>query len=400
MSFYTAAVSIMRSDIIAQINIERLMHNCNTIRALCGPNVRLCATMKGNAYGHGIAIVAPTLQACGVDFAAVATLQESVELRNAKWQHPILVLGNVLAVPDERELRERVRAVVKHHVALTIGDKATIATLARHELAAPIEVHIKVDTGMGRLGCLPSDAAGLVAACRRSPNLRITGIFSHFATADEPNPEYAHKQIAAFRDILDQLKNDLPPGTIRHMANSAATLSLPESHFDMVRPGIAFYGYHSSSHLAEYATLLPSMRVVSHVTAVKELPEGAGVGYGLTYRTRRKTRIGIIPIGYCDGYPRALSNATVVSTPGGDVPVIGRVSMDQIAVDMTDRQELRLGSEIVLITDEPDRPNSVATLARQLGTIPYEITCLLGQRIQRRPVGNPRAVVGSVSSHN
>ena len=378
----------MHSDILAMIDTDRLVHNYRALRACCRPNVMICAILKGDAYGHGISIVAPVLQAAGVEFAGVATLQEAVDLRQGSWLQPILVLGNPLAVADPRERRERVRAIVKYKPTMTIGDRETVAALAKIDIDTPIDVHVKVDTGMGRMGCPPEELPTLLTAVRAAPDLHLTGIYSHFATADVPDHDLTRRQLALFNTLLEKVSSLLPEGTIRHMANSAAAISLPETHFDMIRPGLALYGYPPAEHMASRIHLKPVLRLVSHLTMVKELPPGHSVGYSQTFTTSRHTRIGVIPIGYCDGYVRALSNAAVVSTPVGDAPVIGRVSMDYIAVDLTDLEPLQAGHEVTLISDNPDRPNSISNLAKRLDTIPWEIMCLLGQRIQRVGTGS------------
>jgi alanine racemase len=378
----------MHSDILAMIDTDRLVHNYRAVRACCRPNVTICAMLKGDAYGHAIAIVAPVLQAIGVEFAAVATLQEAVDLRLAGWQQPILVLGNVLAVADPRERRERVRAIVKYKPALTIADPETLVTLAKIDLESCVDVHIKVDTGMGRMGCMPNEVADLIRAIKATSSLRLTGIYSHFATADLYDSELAQLQLAQFNKVLADVGQLLPLGVVRHMANSAATIAMPEAHFDMVRPGLALYGHPPAEHLFGQIDLKPILRLVSHLTTVKDLPAGHCVGYGQTFVTQQPTRLGIVPIGYCDGYLRALSNASVVSTPEGDAPVIGRVSMDQLALDLTDLKHLQPGHEVTLIDDRPDRPNSIWSIARRLDTIPYEVLCLLGPRIQRLATGS------------
>ena len=378
----------MRSDLIAQINTDHLAHNCRAIRACLQPGTRICAVVKANAYGHGLSIVAPALQDAGVDCAAVATLQEALELRSVGWRRPILVLGGALAVANERERRERLRAIAKYGLMLTIADLETVRAIARMNLQEPIDAHVKVDTGMGRMGVLPEQASQLVDAIRACGSLRLTGVYSHFATADFELHELARQQVATFRSVLTDLGQRLLPGTVRHMANSAATLMLPEAHFDMVRPGLAMYGLVPAEHLGRGIELRPALRLISHFTSVKDLPAGHCVGYGQTFTTQRPTRLGLVPVGYFDGYVRALSNAAVVGTKAGDAPVIGRVSMDQMAVDLTDLPPLILGDEVVLIDDRPGQPNSVPALAKLLGTIPYEVICLLGERIQRIAVGS------------
>lgn len=384
----------MRSDLIARIDADRLLHNYRALRAAVAPGVKLCAPLKADAYGHGVGTVAPVLQEAGADWAAVATVQEAVELRRVGWKRPILVLGNVLAIADERERVERIEALIRHRLTFTIADEQTVSVLSGSRTPQPIDVHLKVDTGMGRMGVMRDEAAGLVKRIRQTPSLRLTGIYSHFATADFELADLARRQLFAFQKLLAELGDVLPPGAIRHIANSAATITMPESHLDMVRPGLALYGYWPARHMAERIDLRPILRLVSHVSTVKELPAGHCVGYGQTFTTQRPTRMGIVPIGYYDGYVRALSNAAVVTIRGGNAPVIGRVSMDQLAIDLTDVPAARLGDEVTLIDDRPEKPNSMAAIAERLRTIPYEVMCLLGRRIERISVAGSCAAVG------
>lgn len=379
--------STMRSDLIAQINLDHLRHNCRAIRARLRPQTRICAVLKADAYGHGLSLVAPVLQEAGLDYAAVATLHEALELRAIGWKKPILMLGNVLAVAHERERRERLMAIVKQNLTLTIVDLDTVRLLARQSFPTPIDVHVKVDTGMGRMGVLPDGLAELMNAVQENNQLRFCGLYSHFATADFEIRDLALAQLRTFDQVLANQQEITTPGSIRHIANSSATITLPQAQFDMVRPGLAIYGITPAEHMARQIDLKPVLRLVSHFTSVKDLPTGHCVGYGKTFTTKRPTRLGIVPIGYFDGYIRTLSNAAVVGTAHGDAPVVGRVSMDQIAVDLTDLPPMRLGEEVILIDDRPGRPNSVTALARLMGTIPYEVICLLGQRIQRVQVG-------------
>lgn len=377
----------MRSDLVAHINTDDLLHNYRVLRARCGPKVRFCAPLKADAYGHGLRTVAPVLREAGADCAAVATLQEAVELRETGWDRPILVLGNVLAVPHLSEREARFSEVTRHHLSLTVADASTIDCIVRHGNGSRIDVHLKVDTGMGRMGATPMEAVALLRRSMRVPQIRLAGIYSHFATADLSDQDMAQQQLRSFRELLDGAGRDLPVSTLRHLANSAATITLPDAHFDMVRPGLALYGYLPSAHMASQIDLRPVLRLVTHVTLVKELPAGHCIGYGRTYVTKRPTRVGILPAGYSDGYVRALSNLAVVGFTGGDAPVIGRISMDQLAVDLTDLPDAVCGSEATLIDNRPDRPNSVQSIADRLGTIPYEVTCLLGRRIDRVAVG-------------
>lgn len=377
----------MRSDLVAQIFIDRLVHNYRALRARLAPGVAFCAPLKADAYGHGARVVAPALLAAGAEMAAVATVPEAVELRQVGWTRPILVLGNVLAVADEAERAERLEAIVRHRLTATAADATVIDRLSRAKSSQPIDVHLKIDTGMGRMGAMPADAVELVKQIRGAATLRLAGVYSHFATADFELTDLVASQLAVFKETLARVSDHLPRGVIRHIANSAATITLPDAHFDMVRPGLAMYGYWPGKHMAAMVDLRPVLRLVSHVSMVKELPVGHCVGYGRTFTTTRPTRLGIVPVGYFDGYVRALSNAAMVRVNGGHAPVIGRVSMDQMAIDLTDVANVGAGAEVVLIDEDPGQPNSVAAIADRLGTIPYEVTCLLGQRIQRLSVG-------------
>ncbi len=382
----------MRTDLIAEINVEHLVHNYHSLRACARSHlVKFCAPLKANAYGHGLSVVAPPLLAAGADCAAVATLSEAIELRGVGWNRPILVLGNVLAVADEAERQERIDVVVEHELTLTITDEDAIRLLRESNPSKPIPVHVKLDTGMGRMGCMPDTIGELVRSVRVARCLQFTGFYSHFATADLKQRELVKKQLSLFNHVLTSIRVNLPPGVIRHLANSAATITMADAHFDMVRPGLALYGYYPSSHMAELVYLKPTMRLLSHLTAVKQLPVGHCVGYGQTFVTKRPTRLGIVPAGYADGFLRLLSNEAVVGTPAGKAPVIGRISMDQLAVDLTDLPEMPVGTPVTLIDDKPSGPNSVAGIAKKMGTIPYEVTCLVGPRVSRVSVGSPSA---------
>lgn len=378
----------MRSDLIAQINPDALRHNYRELRS-ASPGAKLCAALKADAYGHGVRVVAPVLHEAGADMAAVATVPEAVELRTTGWSRPILVLGNVLATVDAAERGERLSALVEHGLTITVADADTVRVVEEWGGAAVIGAHVKVDTGMGRMGILPDGLLPLIQRVRGCRLLRLAGIYSHFATADfDPSQrDLVQHQQAVFAEALSRTGDFLPPDTIRHLANSAATITLPEAHYDMVRPGLALYGYWPALHLRERIDLRPCLRLVSHLTAVKELPVGHCVGYGRTFVTRRPTKLGIVPIGYFDGFLRALSNRAMVTIRGVAAPVVGRVSMDQMAVDLTDvargAGELTPGTGVTIISDDPAAPNSVQAIATALGTIPYEVTCLLGQRVER-----------------
>ncbi|MFW6133908.1 MAG: alanine racemase, partial [Planctomycetota bacterium] len=244
---------------------------------------------------------------------------------------------------------------------------------------------VKVDTGMGRSGIGADRAASLVAALRDAGGVELDGIYTHFAAADEPvrsgAPDATADQVGLFREVAARCA-----GTERlrlHAANSAATLTRPETHLSMVRPGIAVYGYRPSDELGLEAVLRPALRLTAPLMQVKDVPAGSACGYGLTHRFDRDSRVGLVPVGYADGYARALSNRGVMRIGGREVPVRGRVSMDQTIVDLTGVPGAAVGAEVEIISNEPGAGNSVESIARLCGTIPYEVTCRLGDRIRR-----------------
>ncbi len=375
----------MHHELTAVIDPAALAHNLRLLAARCRPNTRVCVALKADAYGHGLAQVAPILLQAGADHAAVATLAEAVDLRRIGWTRPILILGNVLAGLRDAERRERIAAIIDQNLTPTVTDAAVVAALGAAANAAThkIDIHIKLDTGMGRQGLIPAELPAIVEAVRAQPTLRMAGLYSHFATADLSAHDLAVHQLELFKRLMTELSDRLPTGVIRHMSNTAATLAWPDAQFDMVRPGVGLYGYAPSDALRQQHDLRPCLRLLSRVTLVKQLPAGHCVGYGQIFTTERATRLGIVPAGYADGLLRGLSNRAIVGTPAGDAPIIGRISMDQLAIDLTDLPAVNVGAEIVLIDDRHDRPNSVEQIAKKLNTIPYEVTCLLGSRVNR-----------------
>lgn len=373
----------MRSDLIAQINTNALIHNLNALRAMCAPGVRFCAPLKADAYGHGVRIVAPALQDAGVDFAIVATVREAIELRDIGWTGEILLLGNVLAISDADVQAQRIEAMIEHRLTATISDFTGLQRIESARPRRPIPVHLKIDTGMGRMGVLPKDAQPLAAAIAASNATAFRGVYSHFATADFELKDLAQKQLGEFHGVIERVRRYGDDDFMAHLANSAATITMPDAHFNMVRPGIALYGYAPAAYMRADIDLRPILRLVSHVVSIKTLPAGHCVGYGQTFTTTRTSRIGIIPVGYFDGFLRRLSNNSIVGTACGSAPVVGRISMDQMAVDLTDLDAIEVGAQILLIDSDPMAENSVESIATRLDTISYEVTCVLGPRIDR-----------------
>jgi alanine racemase len=385
----------MEPAAVAEIRSNALQHNLQLIRRHTRPGLPVCAAVKADAYGHGIRQVLPVLAREGVERVAVAHLDEALHARSLGWSRPILCFGAPLADGPERELVLRAREAIAAGIACTISsvDEARLLSIQARRQNRGARVEIKIDTGMGRMGLPASAAAETVLAIAGVPGILIDGVYTHFATADERDPSFAREQLTCFQALIQQLEGvggKHPPCHFRyHAANSAAIFRLADAHLDQVRPGLAIYGYWGGEPADRPPELRPVLRVVSRLVAVRRLPAGHAVGYGCTFRTSRESVIGVVPLGYADGYRRLLDKgglmrlAPVRERSEATVPVIGRISMDQTSVDLTGVPDVRIGDPVVVVSDDPAAPNSVESLARSLGTIPYEVTCLLGQRIKR-----------------
>jgi len=370
---------IMANYLKAEISRAAITHNLGAIRERVPDGCAVCAVVKANAYGHHLPGIWDTI-AAGADCMAVATLDEAAALRGLGYDGDVLVTiappvqagGEVLAAAAE---------AVRSGVQLTVTDVYAVDALAElcRKLGAEAAVHVKIDTGMGRSGVLPGDARALADAVRAAPSLRLAGVYTHFAASDAEDKSHAEGQFALFTKTLATL-GDLD-GVVRHAGNSAAVADMPHTALDLVRVGLAVYGYPSGVELAHPLPLRPALRLTGPVMQTKHLPAGSTCGYGCTCRLERDSRVGIIPAGYADGLPRALSNRYAAATDGVLLPVAGRISMDQIIVDLTDAPTVRVGKRVELISPDPKAVNSVENLARLAETIPYEITSRLGRRI-------------------
>jgi alanine racemase len=382
---------VLSFPITAEVRADAIRANICAIRRRLPSGMPICAAVKASAYGHGIEHVLPVLAGVGVERIAVANLPEALQARELGWNKPILCLGSVLAAESERERIERARAVLASGLNCTVTTQEEARLLSAEAIRSghPAHVEVKVDTGMGRTGVRVGEAQELIASVAALPGIILEGVYTHFATADESDPAFTRTQIERFTALQNALRRKEVPVQTYHSANSAAVFRHPEAHLDMVRPGLAVYGYWGGPEGERPDDLVPAMRVVGRLMVVRRLPANHAVGYGCTFRTTRESLIGVVPLGYADGYRRSLSNQAVMTLeavrgqPRRTVPVVGRISMDQTTVDLTDAGDVRAGDRIVIIDDDPAAPNSVEALAGKLGTIPYEITCLLGQRVRR-----------------
>ena len=363
----------MKKYLTASISASAVRHNVAQIRKRIGSDKLLCPVVKDDCYGHGMDVLYPVLSSL-VDGFAVASPHEALALRRRGYEGFILCL--LSAYFDELEVQDE---LVRQQITQTVMSSTALASIraAAERVGEVAKVHLKVDTGLGRLGVPVEQASGLIRAIEQLADVELTGIYTHFATADDEDKTEALRQLEQFRSILPKKKN-----LLIHAANSAATLDLPEAHFNMVRVGLALYGYQPSTAPRYQMDLKPCMQVSAKLIAVKHLPKGSRSGYGLMHRYERDSRVGVVPIGYGDGYFRNLSDRAVVRIRGMEAPVCGAVSMDQITVDITDIPQAHVGDQVEVISADPAAPNSVEQLARLAGTIPYEITCHLGHNMR------------------
>ncbi len=361
----------------AKVSLDAIVENVRAVRGVLTPGCRVMATVKADAYGHGAVRVAQALVAEGVEWLAVSHIDEAAELRAAGITVPLLLLA--YTSPDEAA------QLAALNVVQTVSDKAYAIALSEAAVAAnvTVEVHIKLDTGMGRIGFVCGDGAvdEIAAACAL-PNLNPTGIFTHFAVADVESPEAdaaTLSQFALFEKTVGELEARGVTFALRHCCNSAATLRFPQMHLDMVRPGIVLYGYAPDEALALPIVLKPAMEVCAVVAQIKRVPAGTPISYGATAVTTRETVLATVPIGYADGLPRAASNRGVLRVRGNNAPLIGRVCMDQCVIDVTEIPGVCVGDTVTVFGESL----SAAQLAAQVDTISYEILCRVGKRVHR-----------------
>jgi len=362
----------------AEIDLGAIAHNVGQIKKVTAHNAQICAVVKADAYGHGAVAVARTVLQAGADRLAVAILNEALELRRAGFRVPILILGYTPAW--------QARIVVDQDITQTIFDLDAAQALSAAAVAVGkmVNVHIKIDTGMGRIGIRPEDAGAFAAAVAALPGIRIEGAFSHFATADSRDKSFTHEQYKQFTAGLAYIEAQGIPIPIRHIANSAAILELPHMHLDMVRAGIILYGLWPSDEVAQTIELRPAMKFKAQVGFTKDMPADRGISYGQTYFTEKPSRIATLPVGYADGWSRLFANKASVSIRGQRAPLVGRVCMDQCMIDVSHIPGVVPGDEALLFGGV-DLP--VEEVARHMGTINYEIVCMVSKRVPRLYIG-------------
>jgi alanine racemase len=360
----------------AEINLDNIKYNLNNIKKILKEDTKICGVVKANAYGHGAVQISKLLEREKVDYLAVSRLEEGLELRQNNIVIPILCLGYI----PECALEE----AIVNNISLTVFSYET--ALLINELSKKngkiSNIHIKIDTGMGRIGLqVNDDSINEILKISKLENLKIEGIYTHFATADEKDKAYMDKQISRYNIVikkLDELGIDIP---IKHVSNSAATMDSKDLNFNMVRCGIILYGYYPSDEVnKDIIKLKPAMTLKTRISHIKELEKNSGISYGIKYITKSKERIATIPIGYADGFTRMQKNPKVY-IKGEEFDVVGRICMDQCMIKIDKDIDIKVDDEVIIFSENKNQ--CVEKIASDLGTINYEILCMISRRVER-----------------
>ena len=362
----------------AEIDLDNLSYNLSQIKKLVSDSTEIMAVVKGNAYGHGAVEISKVFLEEGVNKLAVATLSEAIELRNAGIDAEILILGYTP--------KSQLRSIIKYNITQTIYNYETAYELSEigKEMNKTCNIHIKIDTGMSRLGFRTEDEdiKNIIKISKLS-NVFIEGIFSHFSTADESDKLFVEQQYREFILMINKLEKNNLYIPIKHISNSASIIDLPEYNLDLVRPGIILYGLYPSKEVKkENLKLKPVMTLKAKISNVKIIPKETGVSYGRTFITDKETTIATIPIGYADGFTRMLIDKGNMLVNGKKAKVVGKVCMDQCMLDVTGIEDVYIGQEVIIFGND-EKANSVDEIADELKTINYEILCMVSRRIPR-----------------
>ena len=368
----------------AKVSLDEIRHNFRLIKNQLDDNVKIMSVVKADAYGHGAKFVAPMLDKLGTDWFAVSNIEEALQLRELSINKPILILGYtppfMADILSDNNISQ----------ALLNKDYANELNKEAEKLGKCVKVHIKIDTGMSRIGFVhhnvnESESLNDILSINRS-NLDFEGIFTHFASSDtdgDESGEFTNKQFNLFCDIIEKLKNNNIHFRLHHCCNSAATLNNKNMHLDMVRPGIILYGLNPSSYFDNKFNLHPAMTLKSVVSMTKKVKANESVSYGRTFVADKDITVATIPVGYADGYPRLLSNNGYVIINGQKAKIIGRVCMDQMLVDISGIDNVTSGTEVLLFGNDGENLLPIDDFARLCNTINYEIVCLIGKRVTR-----------------
>jgi len=363
----------------ADVDLKALEHNYIQVKRLVGKDVQVMAVVKANAYGHGTVEVSRVLEEMGVDYLGVATTDEAVRLRDHGIKTPVLILGSVL--PEEVKIardRDITLTLCSHEIL------KEIKVLAKNEEAGEtkVKVHIKVDTGMGRIGVWHEGALNFVKEVAVEKSVLLEGIYTHFSSAgrDEFFTDY---QMESFERLLISIEKSWIKIPLKHAANSIATVDFKRAHLNLARPGLIIYGMYPKHTFPKLIKLRPVLSLKTRVVFLKDIPPGRSISYGRTFITQRDTRIATLPIGYADGYHRGLSNKAQVLIRGQYAPVVGKITMDQMMIDVGHIRGVKIGDEVVLIGKQGHHEIRIEKLARLAGTIAYDFICAISNRVPR-----------------
>lgn len=366
--------------ICAKVDLSAIIQNIQKMYENLEAGSKIAAVIKADGYGHGAVPIAETLKDLEYIWGfAVATLDEAVVLRRSGVTKPLLVLGCIF--PDQYQ------EILDYDLQVTIYSQEAAESISRLAVSCgkTVKVHIKLDTGMGRIGFLVSDdSVSQIEAIKSLPGIEMTGLYTHFAKADEKDKTDTNRQFSGYMWMKEELKKKGISFSYYHCSNSAAIIDMKKTHIDLVRAGIATYGlYPSGEVMKENVPLIPALSLISHVAHVKWVDEGCSISYGGTFSAKRRTKVATIPVGYGDGYPRSLSNKGHVLIRGKEAPILGRICMDQFMVDVTEIEEVRFGDQVTLIGRDGKKELSVEVLSELSGRFNYEFVCDLGKRIPR-----------------
>lgn len=371
----------------AEVDLDKMARNMREIRKQARSK-DIIAVIKADGYGHGALDIAPVLLENGATRIAVAVITEAIELRKGGIEAPIMILGYTPGTFKEELVKYHIeQTVFTYELAKELSDEAV-------RINETAKIHISVDTGMGRIGFLPTKENALeVLKISKLPNIEIVGLFTHFAVADEKNKEYTKKQVEKYNYFYNLLVEEGINIPIRHVSNSASIIDLEDIHYDAVRPGIILYGYYPSNEVnMDKIKLEPAMTVKANIVHIKKLPKGESISYGRKFSTERETIVGTIPVGYADGYTRLLFGKGKVIVNGKFAPIIGRICMDQFMVDLTDVGEVKVSDEVILLGSDGKLKYDADDIAEDLGTINYEVICAVSKRIPRVYIKNNEVI--------
>lgn len=361
----------------AEINLDNLAHNIREVRKHTDKDALVTAVVKANGYGHGSVEISRTFLDNGADRLAVALLTEAIELRKGNITEPILILGYTPPTQYEKLLEYNIiQTIYNYEDAKILSNKAV-------ELGKKATIHIKIDSGMGRIGFLPiEDSIKDIINISKLPNIYVEGIFTHLAKADEIDKSHAMEQFEKYMKVVNNLEKHGLSIPIKHVSNSAGIIDIPKFNLNMVRAGIMIYGFYPSEEVEKNMKLKPAMALKAKISHLKVVPKGTGISYGQIFVTEKESKIATIPIGYADGFTRMLTGKAEVAVRGKRAKIVGKICMDQCMIDVTNIDDVKLGDEVVIFGYGLDCP-SADELASKLGTINYEIVCMVGRRVPR-----------------